>query len=116
MSDLMIFKNEEFGEIRSLEIDNEPYFIGNEIAMILGYKNTRDAISKHVDEEDKLSDVAFRDGVPERDVVRVQHLPLFLNCARAIAAQHGRNDAPEAVLRVAIEKHGLARFDRRERA
>ena len=56
MSDLMIFKNEEFGEIRSLEIDNEPYFIGNEIAMILGYKNTRDAISKHVDEEDKLSD------------------------------------------------------------
>ena len=56
MSDLMIFKNEEFEEIRSLEIDNEPYFIGNEIAMILGYKNTRDAISKHVDEEDKLSD------------------------------------------------------------
>ena len=36
MNKLMIFKNEEFGEIRSLEIDNEPYFVGNEIATILG--------------------------------------------------------------------------------
>lgn len=34
----MIFKNEEFGEIRSLEINNEPWFVGNEIAAILGYK------------------------------------------------------------------------------
>lgn len=53
MKDLMIFKNEEFGEIRSMEVNNEPYFIGNEIANILGYKNARDAINKHVDIEDK---------------------------------------------------------------
>lgn len=54
MSDLMTFKNEEFGEIRSLEISNEPYFIGKEIATVLGYERADNAIRQHVDEEDKL--------------------------------------------------------------
>nr|DAW71608.1 MAG TPA: antirepressor [Caudoviricetes sp.] len=53
MKDLMIFKNEEFGEIRSLEINNEPYFIGKEIATVLGYKNGSRDINRHVDEEDR---------------------------------------------------------------
>lgn len=54
MNDLMIFKNEEFGEIRSVEINNEPYFIGKDIAEVLGYERADNAIRKHVDEEDKL--------------------------------------------------------------
>lgn len=54
MNDLMIFKNEEFGEIRSLEINNEPYFVGKEIATVLGYERADNAIRQHVDEEDKL--------------------------------------------------------------
>lgn len=53
MNELQIFKNEEFGEIRSLEINNEPYFIGKEIAKILGYKNGSRDINRHVDEEDR---------------------------------------------------------------
>lgn len=53
MNDLMIFKNEEFGEIKSLEINNEPYFIGKEITTILGYKNGSRDINRHVDEEDR---------------------------------------------------------------
>ena len=53
MNDLMIFKNEEFGEIRSFEINNEPYFIGKEIAKILGYQNGSRDVSRHVDEEDR---------------------------------------------------------------
>ena len=53
MNKLQIFKNEEFGEIRSLEINKEPYFIGKEIAMILGYKNGSRDINRHVDEEDR---------------------------------------------------------------
>ena len=52
-SELKIFENEEFGRIRSVMVNNEPYFVGNDIATILGYKNTRDALAKHVDEEDK---------------------------------------------------------------
>ena len=53
MNDLMIFKNEEFGEIKSLEINNEPYFIGKEITTILGYKNGSRDINRHVGEEDR---------------------------------------------------------------
>lgn len=77
MNDLMIFKNEEFGEIRSLEINNEPYFVGNEIANILGYKNTRDAMSKHVEEEDKISDVAFYDGSQNRKMTVINESGLY---------------------------------------
>lgn len=52
-NNIMIFKNNNFGEIRSLEIDGEPYFVGNEIAKILGYKNGSRDINRHVDEEDR---------------------------------------------------------------
>ena len=47
------FSNNEFGEIRVLEIENGPWFIGRDIATVLGYKNISDALKKHVDEEDK---------------------------------------------------------------
>lgn len=53
MNELMIFKNAEFGEIRSLEINNEPYFVGNDIANVLGYKNGSRDINRHVEEEDR---------------------------------------------------------------
>ncbi len=53
MNELKIFKNGEFGEIRSLEIDKEPYFVGKEIATILGYRNGSRDINRHVDEEDR---------------------------------------------------------------
>lgn len=77
MNNLQIFKNEEFGEIRSLEINNEPYFIGNDVATILGYRNTRDAILKHVDEEDKISDVAFYDGSQNRNMTVINESGLY---------------------------------------
>lgn len=53
MGNLEIFKNEEFGEVRIVVIEGEPWFVGKDIAKILGYSNTRDAILKHVDCEDK---------------------------------------------------------------
>lgn len=57
MSDLYLsyktFSNNEFGEIRVLEIENEPWFVGKDIAEVLGYKNTNDAMKKHIDDEDK---------------------------------------------------------------
>ena len=52
-NELEIFKNEEFGEIRTVTIDGEPWFVGKDIATALGYSNTRDALAKHVDDEDK---------------------------------------------------------------
>ena len=58
---IQVFNNTEFGEIRTMEINGEPWFVGKDIAAALGYSNPRDAISKHVDDEDKNS-VAIRDG------------------------------------------------------
>lgn len=55
MNELQIFNNSEFGEIRTIEINNEPWFVGKDVALALGYSNTADAILKHVDEDDKLT-------------------------------------------------------------
>ena len=50
---MKIFNSEEFGKVRTVTIDNEPWFVGKDVAEALGYKNTNDAIITHVDEEDK---------------------------------------------------------------
>lgn len=49
-----IFENSEFGTVRALEIDGEPWFVGRDVALILGYSNASKAVSMHVDNEDKL--------------------------------------------------------------
>lgn len=56
MNDLHIFKNAEFGEIRTVIIENEPWFVGKDVAVILGYADPNKAIAMHVDEDDKLND------------------------------------------------------------
>lgn len=48
-----IFKNEEFGSVRVVVIDNDPWFVGRDVAAALGYANTKDALGKHVEAEDK---------------------------------------------------------------
>ena len=55
MNELQIFQNKEFGEVRSLVINNEPWFVGKDVAEAVGYKNSKNAVPTHVDEEDKLS-------------------------------------------------------------
>lgn len=56
MQEMKIFKNEEFGRVRTTEINSEPYFVGKDVAEILGYVDTNKAIAMHVDEDDKLND------------------------------------------------------------
>jgi len=53
MNELQIFENEEFGLIRTTIIDGEPWLVGKDVAERLGYKDTADAIKRHVDNEDK---------------------------------------------------------------
>lgn len=53
MNNLQIFNSEEFGDMRTVTIDDEPWFVGKDVAEALGYSNARDALSKHVDKEDK---------------------------------------------------------------
>ena len=55
MNELKVFENPEFGEIRTVTIDGEPWFVGKDVAAALGYQNASKALSDHVDEEDKLN-------------------------------------------------------------
>lgn len=61
MNELQIFNSEEFGEIRTVTVDDEPWFVGKDVAEALGYSNTRDALSTHVADEDKNT-VVISDG------------------------------------------------------
>lgn len=54
MNELMIFNNPEFGTVRAIEVDGEPWIVGKDIAVALGYTDSFGALKKHVDEEDKL--------------------------------------------------------------
>lgn len=55
MNEIQIFNNPEFGQMRTLTIGDEPWFVGKDVAQVLGYNDTNQAIRKHVDEEDKLT-------------------------------------------------------------
>ena len=53
MNDLQIFSNPEFGQVRTVEIDGQPWLVGKDVAVALGYKNPRKALDDHIDPEDK---------------------------------------------------------------
>ena len=60
---IQVFNNTEFGEILSMTIDGEPYFVGKDVAAALGYSNTRKALIDHVDDEDRTGGVTIRDSI-----------------------------------------------------
>lgn len=53
MNELQVFTNPEFGQVRTVTIEEEPWFVGKDVAVALGYSNTKDALYRHVDPEDK---------------------------------------------------------------
>ena len=55
MNDIKIFNSPDFGNVRTMMIDNEPWFVGKDVATALGYANPKNAVPMHVSEEDKLS-------------------------------------------------------------
>lgn len=69
-NEMKLFENPEFGSIRTIMINNEPWFVGKDVASILGYSNPRDAISKHVDTNDKgVSDLDTPGGVQKMAII-----------------------------------------------
>lgn len=71
MNELKIFESPDFGKMRTLEIDGEPWFVGKDVAVILGYERPTKAVADHVDEED-------RDEVPIQDSIgRMQNTPVI---------------------------------------
>lgn len=68
--------NYESSEVRTVQVNGEPWFVGKDVATVLGYSNTRDAIARHVDEEDKAG-VGIHDGSQMREVVVVNESGLY---------------------------------------
>lgn len=56
MKEIQVFNNPEFGEIRTVGINDEPWFVGKDVAQVLGYTDTNKAVAMHVDDQDKLND------------------------------------------------------------
>lgn len=107
MNELKIFKNSEFGEIRTVEIDSEPWFVGKDVAEVLGYKDTADSIKKHVDDEDKLTR-RFTDSGQSREMYIINESGLYslILSSKLPTAKAFKRWVTSEVL-PSIRKHGL---------
>lgn len=75
-SQLQVFQNEAFGQVRVIMKDNEPWFVGKDVAEALGYSNTRDALAQHVREHHK-ADVVIHDGRQNRKQVIIDEAGFY---------------------------------------
>ena len=76
MNKLKVFKNQDFGAIRTVEINGEAYFVGKDVTDILGYKDSSDALKRHVDEDDKLTR-CFTDSGQSREMYIINESGLY---------------------------------------
>ncbi len=76
MNDLKVFNNLEFGAIRVFERENTPWFVGKDVADILGYQNGSRDINRHVDEEDRHK-VMFFDGNQDKETIIINESGLY---------------------------------------
>lgn len=103
---LQIFTNEQFGQVRTLVRDGEPWFVGKDVAEALGYANTRDAIATHVDEAEKAA-VAIHDGSQNRSQTIINESGLYslIFGSKLEAAKSFKRWVTSEVL-PSIHKHG----------
>ena len=76
LNQLEIFKNREFGEIRTVTMDGAPWFVGKDVADILGYQNGSRDINRHVDEEDRHKIMLF-DGNQDKETIIINESGLY---------------------------------------
>ena len=107
MNELKIFKNSEFGEIRTVEIDGEPWFVGKDVAEVLGYQNGSRDINRHVDEDDKLTR-RFTDSGQSREMIIINESGLYslILSSKLPNAKAFKKWVTSEVL-PSIRKHGL---------
>lgn len=112
MNEMKIFTNEEFGEVRVLEQGGSPWFVGKDVAEKLGYSNTRDALAKHVDDEDK-GDVAIRDAIGrEQSTIIINESGLYslVLSSKLESAKRFKRWVTSEVL-PSIRRHGMYAMD-----
>ena len=110
--ELQVYRNAEFGSVRTTTIGGQPYFVGKDVAGILGYANTRKALIDHIDEEDK-DDVTIRDAIGRNQTMTAINesglYSLILSSKMPNAKKFKRWVTNEVL--PAIRKHGLYATD-----
>jgi len=107
MNEITIFKNEKFGEVRTMEINNECWFVGKDIASALGYSNPRDAISKHCDKEDVAKhDTLTNGGKQAISIINESGVYALIFGSKLESAKEFKHWVTSEVL-PSIRKHGL---------
>lgn len=110
--ELQVYKNAEFGSVRTTTIGGQPYFVGKDVADILGYTNTRKALIDHIDDEDK-DDVTMRDAIGRNQtMIAINESGLYslILSSKMPNAKKFKRWATSEVL-PAIRKHGLYATD-----
>lgn len=106
MNELQIFNNEQFGEIRAVELNGEPWFVGKDVAQALGYEKPTDAVRKHVDAEDRgISKMETPSGKQDMTIINESGLySLVLSSKLPNAKKFKRWITTEVI--PSIRKHG----------
>ncbi|KKF49407.1 antirepressor protein [Streptococcus phage Javan630] len=110
--ELQVYKNAEVGSVRTTTIAGQPYFVGKDVADILGYSNTRKALIDHVDKEDK-DDVTIRDAIGRNQtMIAINESGLYslILSSKMPNAKKFKRWVTNEVL-PAIRKHGLYATD-----
>ena len=106
MSNIQIFNNPEFGSIRSVRKNGEPWFVGKDVAEILGYESPRSAVSKKVDAEDRgVSKMATPSGIQEMTLINESGLYSLILSSKLPTAKKFKHWVTSEVL-PAIRKTG----------
>ena len=109
--ELQVFSNAEFGSVRSIMVNNEPYFVGKDVAEILGYKDTAKAIFAHVDAEDKgVGELPTPGGVQNVTIINESGLYSLILSSKMPNAKKFKRWVTSEVL-PAIRKHGVFAVD-----
>ena len=106
MNELQIFKSPEFGQVRTVTIDGEPWLVGKDIATALGYTNTHKALNDHVDDEDKgVTKCDTLGGAQEMTIINESGLYSLVLSSKLPTAKKFKHWITSEVL-PAIRKHG----------
>lgn len=106
MSNIQIFTNPDFGQIRTVEIDGEPWLVGKDVATVLGYKDTVNALKSHVDTEDKRGwQITTPSGTQEMTIINESGLYSLALSSKLPGAKKFKHWVTKEVL-PSINKHG----------
>lgn len=106
MNELQIFNNPEFGEIRTITIDGEPWLVGKDVAAALGYSNPQEAIRNHVEDEDKgVSEILTPGGKQKAPIINESGLYSLVMSSKLPTAKKFKRWVTYEVL-PSIRKHG----------